>query len=524
MPIVISIAVLAGIAIGLFFNFPSNAFEVSDSDQREQKLRQIINFIDYEYVDDINTDSLLDLTLSDLLRKLDPHSTYIANGDVVANEEGINGSFEGIGIEYKIFRDTLTVIRTIEGGPSQKAGLLSGDRILVADNREMYGSELTSAQVVKALKGESGSKVTLSIYRPSNKHNDIINVSRDVIAIPSVRMSFMANDNIGYIKLVRFSKHSVEELHRAIVELKRKGAESLILDLRDNPGGLLSVANEIADEFLEEDELIVFTRDRKGDESSTYASGKGSFKKGKLVILINEGSASASEIVAGAVQDNDRGWIVGRRSFGKGLVQEEMTLADGSKVRLTTRKYFTPSGRSIQKPFKEYDAKYLHGDVYEDSGISADEHKNETYFTVAGRKVYGGGGIMPDIEVMIDTSREAIMVYHLSNLVGMSQSAFAYVDKNRAALSVYSEKAFLNGFLIDDEILDFFFSGHANRIKGYDQNVIAKLKERIKAFIAYELFGDSAYQKVNFSEDPNLIKAMEILQSESAEYSIKKTP
>ena len=419
---------------------------MNESSQRENKIRQIINYIDYDYVDQLNTDSLLDITINDLLRKLDPHSVYIPQQDVEASEESIRGSFEGIGIEFKIYRDTLTVIRALSGGPSARAGIQSGDRILLAGNREMYGEDLTTDDVINTLKGKSGSRVTMSVYHPVSGTTEMKSIKRGEIPLQSVTTSFMVNDHTGYMKLSRFSQNSDVELARAIKKLKKQGAHNLILDLRDNPGGLLSVARDVSDEFLTDNKLIVFTKDRNGDKNSIYATSSGNFEKGHLAVLINEGSASASEIVAGAIQDNDRGWIIGRRSFGKGLVQEEMTLSDGSKIRLTTRRYYTPSGRSIQKPYKDYDRGFLEQSGFEGMHKVGADTTHSVYKTLGGRNVYGGGGISPDFEVPIDTSRAAVILYHLSGLANFDEQAFSYVDSHRKDFARVSEREFFQEF------------------------------------------------------------------------------
>lgn len=489
---------------------------MSESSQRESKIRQIINYIDFEYVDQVNTDSLLDLTIAELVRKLDPHSTYIPLDQVAANEESIRGSFEGIGIEFKIYRDTLTVIRTLEGGPSEKAGVKAGDRILVADNSEMYGPELTTDVVVNTLKGKSGSKVALSIYRPVEKRNDIISVKRGLIPLQSVTSSFMADPETGFLKLSRFSENSDRELGRAIRELKRKGARNLILDLRDNPGGLLSVARDVADEFLPDNKLIVFTKDREGNKNTVYATSEGEFETGKLVVLINEGSASASEIVAGAIQDNDRGWVIGRRSFGKGLVQEEMTLSDGSKIRLTTRRYYTPSGRSIQKPFGDYGQDFLDKSGYKLHDSQENLNPDQVFTTEAGRKVYGGGGIQPDLEVSVDTSRPAVILYHLSNFSNMDARAFAYVDEHRSQLSAMDKKALLHELEIDKEMLEYFFGGNAERIHDQDERTLELLKARIRAQLAYNLYGSAAFLEAYSRYDPMVQRALQTIEGGQA--------
>ncbi len=513
-PIFLSLALLAGICIGIFFDFPAKTLALSETESRENKLRQIINYIDYEYVDEMNTDSLLDLTITNLLRKLDPHSTYIPLEQVAANEESVRGSFEGVGIEFKIYKDTLTVIRVIENGPSEKAGIKAGDRILMAGDTELFGDDLTTTKIVNTLKGKSGSRVNLSVYHPMEKDTELLTIKRGNIPLKSVQSSFILNDKTGYIKLIRFSQNASEEISKAIYDLKKQGAKQLILDLRDNPGGLLSVAESVADEFLEDDELIVFTKDREGDKRTIEATRRGQFEKGKVAVLINEGSASASEIVAGAIQDNDRGWIVGRRSFGKGLVQEEMTLADGSKIRLTTRRYYTPSGRSIQKPFEEYDQNYLEKSGFDGAGLSQDSLQKNVYRSLGGRILEGGGGIVPDIEVPRDTSRAAAILYHLSLMANLDQSSFDFVDKNRAELSRYSEQNFIENYTISDALLREFFGRNTERLLQQNEETQNLIKARVKSFIGYNLFGNTALIKIYAPFDPTVQKAVESFEKE----------
>lgn len=503
---------MMGIFIGVFFDFPARGIAMNDTGMREQKIREIINYIDYEYVDQVDTDSILDMTIANLLTKLDPHSAYIPGDQVAASEESIKGSFDGIGIEFKIFKDSLTVVRVLEDGPSEKAGLQQGDRILTAGEKVLYGAGLAAEEVVSTLKGESGTQVALNVYRPSEKSTSLIKVERDAVPLKSVQSGFMVDESTGYLKLIRFSQNSGEEVEEEIRRLKAAGAERLIFDLRDNPGGLLASARDVADAFLGDDELIVFTKNRRGDKKSLYASAQGGFQEGEVVVLINEGSASASEIVAGALQDNDRGWIVGRRSFGKGLVQEEMTLRDGSKLRLTTRRYYTPSGRSIQKPYEKYDDRFIEKSGYE--GKSPDVDTARVYVTAGGRKVYGGGGITPDVTVEMDTSSSTAFLYHLALVADFDEKAFAFVDKHREDLSQLSEEEFVKSFEVDSEILEHFFGRNADRIKGQTETNQELIKARVKAYIGYNLFGSSAFQHSFAEHDPMIAAALKTLLEE----------
>lgn len=496
----------------MFLNFPGLTPGFGDGDPREEKVKQIINYIDFEYLDAVNTDSLLDITITDLLRKLDPHSTYIPSGDVASASEGINGSFQGIGIEFKLYRDTLTVIRALEGGPSQKAGIEAGNRILSANDEALFGSDVKIENITGRLKGEAGTKVVLQVYNRYTKKYTPITVERGEVPINSVQSSFMLNENTGIIKLVRFASTTGKEVKLAITSLKAKGATKLILDLRDNPGGLLQAAKAVGNEFLDNGKLIVFTRDRNGEGDEIYASRKGEFQQGDLIVLINEGSASASEIIAGAIQDNDRGLILGRRSFGKGLVQEEMTLGDGSKIRLTTQRYYTPSGRSIQKPYGDYDRGYLEQKGYtkkmpvqDSTSIAVQE-----YQTLSGRSVYGGGGIAPDVEIPFDTSKAATLVYHLGMVISFDEKAFTYVDTYRETLQQLSRKQFMQTFEVDSTVLVNFFDERPEYLESIPDASERLLKTRIKAYIAYSLFGNGGFQEAFASSDPAILEALKL--------------
>lgn len=511
LPIFFALAVLLGLLVGMFLDFPMKKFGLSENEAREKKVKQIINYVDFEYVDKVNTDSLLDLTITDLLRRLDPHSAYIPLEDVEESEEGIKGSFDGIGIEFKIYRDTLIIVNVIEGGPSSLAGLLAGQRILFANDERLFGGDINNQYIISKLKGESGSKVILDVWDKSLKNSESIKktVVRGKVPLKSVAGSFLINDSVGYIKLLRFAETSKDEVHAALKSLKIAGANSIVLDLRDNPGGLLRAANAISDEFLEEGKLIVFTKDRKDKKRETFSSKKGLFKDGNIAVLINEGSASASEIVAGALQDNDRAVIVGRKSFGKGLVQEEITLEDGSKIRLTTQRYYTPTGRSIQKPYSDYDKRFIVGMGYEGDLPNQDSLELGKKFTTPGGKVvFGGGGIQPDIIVPFDTSRQATLLYHLALRANMGTKGFVYVDQNRLLLKEWEKVEFVKSFIIDETILEFFFGAFSEKILEMDAEVVTALKLRIKAYIASNLYGNSAYLEVYYQNDPLINRAV----------------
>jgi len=479
---------------------------LNEESEREQKLRQIIDYIDYEYVDQVNTDSLLDQTISELLHHLDPHSTYIPEDQVSANEESIRGSFVGIGIEFKIYRDSLAVVQVMEGGPSYKAGIQPGDRILRADSTNLMGDDLNAELVVKTLKGSRGSSVEVEVSRPGQNQALSFNLRRADVDLNSVGSAFLIQDSIGLIKLNKFTSRSPREVQEALREVLNQGARYVLLDLRDNPGGLLSSAEDIADEFLPKGEMIVFTKNRDGQVEELFAKRRGLYEEGGMAVLINRGSASASEIVAGAMQDHERALIVGRRSFGKGLVQEEITLKDGSRMRLTTQRYYTPNGRSIQRDYDSYeDSYYFHGNtgsLNEDSTVLLPDstefqgHRNQ-------------GGISPDFEVGYDTTGSTRLLYHLAMTIDLDESAFKYVDERRLELAQWSEDSFVKYWHCDSSVYsEFFGEPIAARIKEADPNQVQTLANRLKAFIAYNRYGNRAYARIYANDDPYIIEAI----------------
>ncbi len=510
-PIYLGLAVCTGILLGIFFNFPHQTVAFNETSEREQKLRQILNYIDYEYVDKVNTDSLLDQTISELLQHLDPHSVYIPEENVLASEESIRGTFVGIGIEFKIYRDSLTVVKVIEGGPSAQAGILPGDRILSADTVRLFGPSLNANKVVSTLKGERNTVTTLKVSRFGEKEPLNLKVRRNNVDLNSVQSAFMLNDSIGVIKLTKFSARSTDEIQRSIKKLKVQGAKSLVLDLRDNPGGLLKAAEQISDQFLEKDALIVFTKDRNDKKEEFFATRRGTFENGQVAVLINRGSASASEIVAGALQDNKRAVIVGRRSFGKGLVQEEITLRDGSKMRLTTQRYFTPSGRSIQRDYETYDSQFsFHG-----RNPLRSEKADSTVLLPEGEEISKGrniGGILPDIEVGYDTAGTTRLLYQLAMSVNLDEKAFEFVDERRASLAKWPSDSFVNFWQADSASYQHFFGAErTNLIFEQDSLQQVVLSNRLKAFIAYNLYGNDEYQKIYSFDDPYILAALRAL-------------
>ncbi len=478
---------------------------------QEAKIKRLIDFIEYDYVENVNTDSLLDGTIKNIVAKLDPHSVYIPVKEHSEIEEKMNGKFVGVGIQFRMYKDTLTIIKTTKNGPSEKAGLKAGDRILIADKDTLFGKNLDSDAIIKKLKGEPKSKVYLLIYRKSNQKYIPLTVKRDMIPIKSIDVSYLLRDGIGYIKLNSFTATSHDEFKSALNKLKKKGMQTMILDLRGNPGGYIGVTTKIIDEFLEDNKLIVFTKDKKGNIENSLASKRGGFENGKIYVLIDENSASASEILAGALQDNDKGIIVGRRSFGKGLVQQDMELGDGSSVRLTTARYYTPTGRSIQKPYKLNQKQNYYADDFEKrfrSGelTSADSIKvvdSLKFTTPKGKLVYGGGGITPDVFVAIDTTA-LFANFHFRI---MNEFTFNYIDNHRSDFENMPLTYFMEDFDSNQKISDAY-------IKSISKNKRVKYEKQIrhflKAIFARELYDENGFYQVLNQEDKMILKVLEL--------------
>jgi len=473
-----------------------------------------MDFIESEYVDDVNTDSIVDLTVNSILEKLDPHSVYISQSEMERVNQSMEGKFVGIGVNFYMYKDSVAIIKPIPGGPSDKAGLKAGDRLLYANNYKLFGRKLPADTLFTKLKGEDGTSLTLTVFRKSENKKFKVNLTRAEVPIKSVDVALMANKTTGYIKINRFAETTYDEFHAALLSLKKQGAGTLIIDLRDNGGGYLEKAVEIADEFLKDGQLILKTKNKKKRVDETRATGEGSFETGRLYVLINENSASASEILAGAIQDNDRGTIVGRRSFGKGLVQREMKLGDGSAVRLTVARYYTPSGRSIQRSYAEggeayyndFQKRYLNGELYAADSIKvADTLK---FKTVKGRTVYGGGGIVPDVFVPLEGKHGD------ESVTGMMQSGmsgyfvFEQLDKERAAFKGLTADAIVQKVNESDKYFNAFIKYMLTN--GFDLK-LEKQKTIVKHFIAAEfvrqLLNEKQYYEMVLKQD-NMVKVV----------------
>jgi len=519
LPLWLSLAVVLGIFIGTKFNFKDSSDKLfASSNSKKDKLNRLIDYIDYEYVDPVNTDSIVDVTVNEILGNLDPHSVYIPVSEYESNADDMRGNFVGIGISYYQYKDTIAVIRAIEGGPAERAGIRGGDRILTADEHALYGTTAHRDSVTKHLKGEVNTKVKLTYYRPSEDKIYTTTVKRKEVPIISVDAAYKLNDTLGYIKINRFSETTYAEFKNAILSLKEEGVSRLVVDLRNNPGGYISAAEKIVDEFLEEGKLILITKNKSGDVKKSMATSQGEFEKDAFYVLINENSASASEIVAGALQDNDKGIIVGRRSYGKGLVQREMALGDGSAVRLTIARYYTPTGRSIQRPYvkgretayyRDYENRYANGELkHADSIVVADSLR---FKTPKGKIVYGGGGIIPDVFVPKDTSLEGETIAYINRSGFLSYFIFEYLEKHRSEFENLTVEEFIAQYEVNDELISSFIDYARFREAQIDLSTHQnELKIAIKASIANQIYGPNANEMVLNAIDPMLQKVIKI--------------
>ena len=507
LPIVIGATFALGTVLGNVMNAPVEDTLLAKNSSKT-KLNKLIDFINNEYVDNVNTDSIVNLTVDNILSKLDPHSVYIPPSEQAEVAESMKGDFVGIGINFYMYKDSVAIIKPVENGPSAKAGLKSGDRILFAGKTKLFGRRLPSDSLFSKLKGIKGSEIELTVFRKSEQKKLKFKIRRDVIPLKSVDASLLLANNTGYIKINRFAETTYDEFKAGLTRLKKNGIQSLVIDLRDNGGGYMEEAVAIADEFLKDKQLIVFTKNKNGSTEKTYATKNGSFETGKVFVLINENSASASEILAGAIQDNDRGTIVGRRSFGKGLVQREMDFNDGSAVRLTVARYYTPTGRSIQKPYakgneeyyKESEARIKTGELYAKDSIKvADSLK---FKTPKGKIVYGGGGIVPDIFVPIEAEHGNENVAYLLQTGIVGHFVFEELDKNRNTFAGLH----FNEFLIKMKKSDLYFKEFKNYllITGLDlklDKTKALVNRYITAEFARQLYGELYYYDVVLKDD-----------------------
>lgn len=515
-PVVAAIAAVIGVVLGFYLiptskdrNFPTKG----------GKIDYILSLIDSQYVDKVNMDSLQDEAIRSFLADLDPHSVYMTAEEIKKENEVLQGNFDGVGIQFRIIDDTIVVLQTINPGPSQRAGIMAGDRIVKVDGKNVTGKDISNDKAFKLLRGKKGTKVSLSVHRSGVNKTINYNITRAPIPIHSVDYYGMLDKLTGYIKLSQFTANSYSEVHSALLKLQDKGAKQLIFDLRANGGGYLDQAIKIADEFLPSDDLIVFTNGRYRGRNDYFATSEGIFEKGKLIVLIDEISASASEIVSGALQDNDRAIIIGRRTFGKGLVQEQKELPDGSAIRLTVSRYYTPSGRCIQRPyisgdpekyFADFIERYANMEKHSDTISHADSLK---YKTKKGRIVYGGGGIEPDVELPYYNYKRGEYYTTLLKKGLIYKYCFDYVDRNRNNFSTYKDgDDFLNRYTVSEDFYQSMlnFASEQNTTRGRLTTAETKeVKQLMKAYIAQNLYGDQYFYPSFLKTDEDIIEALQ---------------
>ena len=526
MPLLMALCIVVGILIGNFYanHFSGNRLNIINSGSN--RLSNLLHIIDDQYVDKVNIDSLVDNAIPLILSELDPHSVYINAQDAQAATDDLKGSFTGIGVEFNIRQDTIHVQNVIKNGPAERAGLLAGDKIVSVDGKPFVGKIVTNQEAQRRLKGPKDTKVKVGVMRYGSKKVKEFVITRGDIPQKSIAATYMLDEKTGYVRIKSFGETTYPELLIALAQLSEQGFQNLVIDLRDNTGGYLTSAIQIANEFLAKNKLIVYTQGRKSPKQEYRSDGHGSYQKIPLVVLINEGSASSSEIFAGAMQDNDRATIIGRRSFGKGLVQQQIGFPDGSIIRLTIARYYTPSGRCIQKPYttgddKDYEqdllTRYQHGEFFSQDSI---KHSGHAYYTGNGRKVYGGGGITPDIFVPEDTLN-VTSYYKEASMSGLIlQFAFTYTDDNRPKLNNFTEMMQLANYLVKQNTVDKFAT-YADKHGLKRRNLMIrkshKLLERyINSRIIYNIMDESAWNQYLNLDDPAINMALKVFHNHAA--------
>lgn len=526
MPLIMAVCVVVGILIGTFYanHFSGNRLSIINTSSN--KLNSLLHIIDDKYVDTVNINDLVEKAMPEILAELDPHSVYISEKDVQEANDDLKGSFSGVGIEFTIRKDTIHVQNVISNGPAERAGVIAGDKIVSVDDKPFVGKIVTNQEAVRRLKGPKDTKVKLGILSYGEKKVKYITVTRGDIPQKSINVTYMLNDNTGYIKIKNFAEKTYPELLIALAKLSQQYLENLVIDLRSNTGGYMAPAIQMANEFLPKGKLIVYTEGRKSQRQEYRSDGRGSYQHIPLVVLIDEGSASASEIFAGAMQDNDRATIIGRRSFGKGLVQEPIAFNDGSMIRLTIARYYSPSGRCIQKPYtmgddKSYEEdlieRYQHGEYFSQDSI---KHSGKAYYTGIGRVVYGGGGITPDIFVPEDTT-DVTSYYKEASMTGLIlQFAFTYTDDNRLKLNNFKEMTELSDYLKSQNTVEKFAS-YADKNGLKRRNLMIrkshKLLERyINSRIIYNIMDEQAWTEYLNANDPAILKTLEVFKNNAA--------
>lgn len=526
MPLMMALCVVIGIIVGSFYSNHFSGNRLSIINTGTNRINNLLHIIDDQYVDKVNLDSLVEDAMPKILTELDPHSVYISAKDVEAANQDLQGSFSGVGIQFVIRQDTIHVQNVIQNGPAERAGILAGDKIVMVDDQTFVGKEVTNQEAMKRLKGPKNTKVKIGVLRYGHSKPQSFVVTRGDIPIKSVSATYMIDDKTGYIRIKSFGETTYAEMLVALAKLGESGFQNLIIDLRDNTGGYLQSAVQMANEFLPKNKLIVYTEGRKSPRQDFRSDGHGSYKQTPLVVLINEGSASASEIFAGAMQDNDRATVIGRRSFGKGLVQKQIEFSDGSMVRLTIARYYTPSGRCIQKPYvhgetddyaQDLMSRYEHGEFFSQDSI---KHTGPKYHTSNGRVVYGGGGITPDIFVPEDTTGFT-SYYKQATMSGLIlQFAFTYTDDNRPKLNNFKEMMELADYLKKQNLVDKF-ANYANDKGLKRRNLMIRkshylLDRFINSRIIYNMLDEQAWLEYVNEDDATIREALKTFRNNAA--------
>ena len=526
MPLIMALCVIAGILIGTFYanHFSGNRLNIINSGSN--RLSNLLHIINDQYVDKVDIDSLVDIAIPQILADLDPHSVYISAKDAQAVADDLKGSFSGVGIEFTIRQDTIRVQNVVKNGPAQRAGIIAGDKIVSVDGKPFVGKIVTNEEAMRRLKGPKDTKVKLGVVRYGQKAVKYFTITRGDIPQKSITAAYMLDENTGYIKVRSFGETTYPEMLIALAQLSQEGFQNLVIDLRDNTGGYMNSAVQMANEFLPKNKLIVYMEGRKSPRQDFRSDGHGSYQKLPLCVLINEGSASASEIFAGAIQDNDRGTIIGRRSFGKGLVQQQIGFPDGSMIRLTIARYYTPSGRCIQKPFTAGDTKnyesdivtrYEHGEFFSQDSI---KHQGPAYHTSIGRTVYGGGGITPDIFVPEDTLGMT-SYYKQAAMSGLIlQFAFTYTDNNRPKLNTFRDMMAMSKYLVQQNTVEKF-AAYADKNGLKRRNLMIRkshklLEKFINSRIIYNIMDDEAWTAYLNLDDPTIERALIVFKNHAA--------
>ncbi len=526
MPLIMALCVIAGILIGTFYanHFSGNRLNIINSGSN--RLSNLLHIINDQYVDKVDIDSLVDIAIPQILADLDPHSVYISAKDAQSVADDLKGSFSGVGIEFTIRQDTIRVQNVVKNGPAQRAGIIAGDKIVSVDGKPFVGKIVTNEEAMRRLKGPKDTKVKLGVVRYGQKAVKYFTITRGDIPQKSITAAYMLDENTGYIKVRSFGETTYPEMLIALAQLSQEGFQNLVIDLRDNTGGYMNSAVQMANEFLPKNKLIVYMEGRKSPRQDFRSDGHGSYQKLPLCVLINEGSASASEIFAGAIQDNDRGTIIGRRSFGKGLVQQQIGFPDGSMIRLTIARYYTPSGRCIQKPFtagdtKDYESdivtRYEHGEFFSQDSI---KHQGPAYHTSIGRTVYGGGGITPDIFVPEDTLGMT-SYYKQAAISGLIlQFAFTYTDNNRPKLNTFRDMMAMSKYLVQQNTVEKF-AAYADKNGLKRRNLMIRkshklLEKFINSRIIYNIMDDEAWTAYLNLDDPTIERALIVFKNHAA--------